>query len=121
MTPSEQRIGAIQLAAYRPDIVLNHDMAHASNTFLKRDCGGKCLVVDQLAAALPSNKSFDRYDLVISPLPNLVARFCCRGVRAEFNRLAFEPCPDDARPAQARHQGTQIALRYVVRYTRLAV
>ncbi len=50
------------------------------------------LIIGQIASSLPENEIFDVYDLVISSLPNQVAWFRDQGVKAELNRLAFEPC-----------------------------
>ena len=91
LTPFEQCVLAAQIEELRPDVVLNQDMAYVGNEFLSSIRSGHRLVVGQLAAPLPAKKDFRAYDLVISSLPNLVAWFRARGVKAELNRLAFDP------------------------------
>ena len=91
LTRSEQYVLAAQIEEFRPDVVLNHDMAYVGNKFLLSISSANRLVVGQLAAPLPVKKDFSAYDLVISSLPNFVAWFRARGVKAELNRLAFEP------------------------------
>ncbi len=101
LTPDEREILAAQIEVLRPDIILNQDMSHIGNAFLKTMRGNTRLIVGQLAAALPERKVFDAYDLVVSSLPNLVAWFRKQGVKAEYNPLAFEPSILQAWPEPA--------------------
>lgn len=91
LTGEEKRIFLAQVEHYRPDIILNQEMSYVRDGVL-RDLRRKgILIVGQIASALPQGECFDSYDLVISSLPNFVEWFRARGVRAELNRLAFEP------------------------------
>ncbi len=81
---------AAQLAHYRPDVVLNQAVAEVDVELL-REAAPDSLIVGQIASPLPPGVDFRRYDLMVSSLPNLVARLRAFGVASEFNRLAFEP------------------------------
>jgi hypothetical protein len=80
----------IQIEAFRPDLILNQEMATVGSPFLKRVRQAGCRVIGQIASALPANDDYSAYDLVISSLPNLVQYFRDRGVAATLNRLAFD-------------------------------
>jgi spore maturation protein CgeB len=82
---------AAQIARFRPDVVLNHDLHLVPGRFLREATGPTSLIVGQLAAPLPGAIDFTAYDLMISSLPNLVERFRTLGVAAEHCALAFEP------------------------------
>jgi spore maturation protein CgeB len=87
----ELKVLHAQIQAFRPDVILNQEMAYLpSGLFGARKDRGYALL-GQIASALPQGDSFEGYDLVISSLPNQVAWFRDRGVKAELNRLAFEP------------------------------
>ncbi len=49
------------------------------------------ILIGQIASSLPTEEDFGIYDLVISSLPNQVAWFRKHGIKAEVNRLAFDP------------------------------
>lgn len=87
----EARMLAAQIADFRPDVILNQEMTYIDNETLKEIKPGAALLIGQIAATLPKDANFDAYDLVISSLPNLVEWFRGHGVKAEVNRLAFEP------------------------------
>lgn len=87
----EARLLAAQIADFNPDIILNQEMGYIDNRTLKLLKPPGAVVMGQIAATLPSDTDFSAYDLVISSLPNLVEWFRSHGVRAEVNRLAFEP------------------------------
>lgn len=91
ITATEKSILSAQIEAFAPDVILNHDMDYIGNEFLNSVRSKKRLIVGQLAAPFPADNKFTAYDLVISSLPNLVARFRNGGVKSELNRLAFEP------------------------------
>jgi len=131
----EARILAAQIADFRPDLLLNQEMTYIDNATLRRIKPTGAKVIGQIAATLPSVADFDAYDMVISSLPNLVQWFCAHGVRAEVNRLAFEPTIlDKLGPAPARdveisfvgslspvHAGRIRLLEHVARHTPLSV
>lgn len=127
----EAELLAAQIAEFRPDLILNQEMPYIDNATLRRLKPPGALVIGQIAATLPSVISFDAYDMVISSLPNLVQWFRDHGVRAEVNRLAFEPfILDKLDPAPARdvdvsfvgslspvHAGRIRLLEHVARHT----
>jgi len=80
-----------QIADFRPDVILNQEMAAMRSQVLKTLKAPDRLIIGQIASSLPENEVFNVYDLVISSLPNQVAWFRAQGVKAELNRLAFEP------------------------------
>jgi spore maturation protein CgeB len=99
----EADILAAQIADFRPDVILNQEMGYIDNRTLAAIKPAGVKLIGQIAAALPDDNDFSAYDLVISSLPNLVEWFRARGVRAEVNRLAFEPSIlDRLGPAPAR-------------------
>lgn len=99
----EAHLLAAQIAEFRPDVILNQEMGYLDNRTLKALKPPGTLAIGQIAAALPPETDFSAYDLVISSLPNLVDWFRQHNVRAEVNRLAFEPSIlDKLGPAPAR-------------------
>jgi hypothetical protein len=87
----ENQILHAQIADFRPDVILNQEMAAMQSPILKSLKTPGMLVIGQIASSLPEGDSFDAYDMVISSLPNQVSWFLARGVTAQLNRLAFEP------------------------------
>jgi len=87
----EAEMMAAQIADFQPDLILNQEMTYIDNVTLARLKPPGTLVIGQIAATLPDDHRFDAYDMVISSLPNLVQWFRGQSVRAEVNRLAFEP------------------------------
>jgi spore maturation protein CgeB len=86
----EERILAAQIESLRPDVVLNQEMSYVRSSRLARIVPRTTKIVGQIASALPMGESYDRYDLVISSLPNLVEYFQARGVRSAHSALAFD-------------------------------
>jgi spore maturation protein CgeB len=82
---------AAQIKHYKPDIILNQAMDSINTAFLRQMKQYSRLLVGQIASPLPKGEDFSCYDLVISSMPNLVEHFRQMGLRAEFQRLAFEP------------------------------
>lgn len=87
----ERTILRAQVAAFRPDVILNQEMALIRSPILTKIKSPGTLLLGQIASALPEEEDFRIYDLVISSLPNQVAWFRDRGVQAEVNRLGFDP------------------------------
>src|SRR6185437_16040570 len=87
----EADILTAQIAEFHPDVILNQEMGYIDNGTLSAIKPPGAKLIGQIAAALPEEKDFGAYDLVISSLPNLVEWFRRRGVPAQINRLAFEP------------------------------
>lgn len=80
-----------QVERLKPDIVYLKTVNYLPAEWiyrLKRYCR---LVVGQVAYRIRSPDDLTAYDLLISSLPNLVARFRRRGMKAEFLKIAFEP------------------------------
>jgi spore maturation protein CgeB len=82
---------AAQINAYRPDVLLNQDLAGIESQFLKEIKPHVRLLVGQIASPLPPKEDLGVYDVIVSSLPNYVQYFRQQGVRSELNRLAFEP------------------------------
>jgi len=82
---------ALQIKAWRPDVVLNQAMDGISSRFIREMRPYVRLMVGQHAAPLGEGADVEGYDVIISSLPNLVERFRGQGVPAELLRLAFEP------------------------------
>jgi hypothetical protein len=80
-----------QIDRYRPDVILNQAVDRVSDDFLVEVRQNVRLVVGQIAAPLPESHTLKGYDLMISSLPNFVARFRRQGLKSELSRLAFEP------------------------------
>jgi hypothetical protein len=87
----ELKVLQAQIQAFRPDVILNQEMAYLPSPLFGVRKDRRYRLMGQIASALPEGDSFEGYDLVISSLPNQVAWFRDRGVKAELNRLAFEP------------------------------
>jgi hypothetical protein len=98
-----EEILAAQVRAYRPDVFYCHAIERLGGAFARRirpHCG---CVVGQHAAELP-HQDFEGYDLLVSSLPNLVARFRAAGVASEYVPLAFEErVLADLRPTPRRY------------------
>lgn len=83
---------AAQIKHYKPDVLLNQAMDGISNRFLKEMKPYVRLLVGQHAAnRLADNSDFGCYDLVISSFPPTIEHFRQQGIKAELNRLGFEP------------------------------
>jgi spore maturation protein CgeB len=89
---------AAQIADYAPDVILNQDMYMIPPGFLKRQHPRAKLIVGQIAAPRSEGMDLQAYDLLISSLPNLVARFEQLGVPAAYSRLGFDACVLDLVP-----------------------
>jgi spore maturation protein CgeB len=87
----EERILAAQIAALRPDVILNQEMSYVRGPCLERIVPSGTRIVGQIASALPVGEDYGRYDLIVSSLPNMVRRFRNGGLRAELSPLAFDP------------------------------
>ena len=81
-----------QLEDFQPDVVLSHCLIEVSPRFWRRMRPSYRLLVGQHAAT-PLSRRYDwnAYDLMISSFPATVGWFQGLGVRAEFQRLGFDP------------------------------
>ena len=86
----EQVVLRAQITDFRPDLILNQDLAYLPSPFFRHAKPEGCLLFGQIASSMPED-DFAGYDLMISSLPNQVEWFRKRGLRAELNRLAFDP------------------------------
>ena len=80
-----------QIRAFCPDVLHIQDCINISPRLVnqaKRDCE---FVTTQVACPVPTDLDFSPYDLVLSSMPHFVQAFRSRGIRSEFQRLAFEP------------------------------
>jgi hypothetical protein len=87
----ELKVLRAQIRAFKPDVILNQELGYLPGPVFERRKVRGYLLMGQIASILPEDDSFENYDLVISSLPNQVAWFRDHGVKAELNRLAFEP------------------------------
>ncbi|HJT44544.1 MAG TPA: glycosyltransferase [Rhizomicrobium sp.] len=87
----ELKLLRAQIQAFQPDVILNQELAYLPGRLFDRRNDRGYLLMGQIASILPEGDGFENYDLVISSLPNQVAWFRDHGVKAELNRLAFDP------------------------------
>ena len=87
----ELKVLRAQIQAFQPDAVLNQELAYLPGRLFARREDRGYLLMGQIASILPEGDSFENYDVIISSLPNQVAWFRGHGVKAELNRLAFDP------------------------------
>jgi spore maturation protein CgeB len=90
-TDWEHAILRAQIDDFRPDLILNQELAYLRSAFFEGVKRPGQLLFGQIASSMPESDSFGGYDLMISSLPNQVGWFRGRGLKAELNRLAFEP------------------------------
>jgi hypothetical protein len=81
----------VQIAAFRPTVLYNHDPGGISADWLRSVLPPDCALVAQIASPRDPSTNWRAYDLVISSLPNFVAAFRREGIEAEYMPLAFEP------------------------------
>jgi hypothetical protein len=79
-----------QVRAFRPDVILNQSVSEVGSDVLEPMRRHVRLVVGQIASPLPDDEDYRAYDLMVSSLPNYVARFGELGKPAELNRLGFD-------------------------------
>lgn len=94
LDPENPRFGEIlaaQIAAFQPTILYNHDPSGIPADLLTAMMPGDCALVGQIASPRDPRTNWRAYDLLISSLPNFVARFREEGLAAEYLPLAFEP------------------------------
>lgn len=80
-----------QIQHYDPDVVINYHMAGIASSALRDMLPPGRALLGQIASPIPQNGDFGGYDLVLSSLPSFVDYFKDLGLRAELQRLAFEP------------------------------
>jgi hypothetical protein len=80
-----------QIRSLRPDVVYNLDPVLIDGRFLAGLKPVYGALVGQIAAPYPQEMDWRPYDLVISSLPNFVARFAAAGVNAAALPLYFAP------------------------------
>lgn len=88
----ELEILAAQIRYYKPDVVLNQAMDCIPSKFLfEMKPYIRFLVGQHAATCLPESEDLGAYDLCISSFPPMVDWFRSKGLKAELNRLGFEP------------------------------
>jgi glycosyltransferase involved in cell wall biosynthesis len=80
-----------QIKYYKPDVLLNQDLASIPCRFLRRMKPFVRLLVGQYASAVPEEADLHCYDLIVSPLPDVVASLNRIGISAGLLKLGFEP------------------------------
>ena len=103
------QILAAQIEQYKPDVLLNQDMAGIDAGFLREMKPYIRLLCGQIASPLREEVDMGCYDLVISSLPNFVDYFRRKGLPAELQRLAFEPHIFD----KLRDEDTKVSVSFV--------
>lgn len=85
------RVLAAQIEDFRPDVVLTHSLSDLPAGFWETMRSHYRLLVGQIASPLAADIDLSPYGLMLSSLPNFVARFRAAGLRAELLPLAFDP------------------------------
>ena len=86
----EERVLSAQIEEMKPDVILNQELSYIRTRCLDRIVPRGTKIVGQSASALPIGENFERYDLLISSLPNFVEHFLSLGARAALSPLAFD-------------------------------
>ncbi len=87
----EEKILEEQIKEFKPDVIYCQSVYSPGANFLKKIKKYIKLTVAQAACKLPADKKcFEPYDLIISSLPNIVARMKEYGKNSEYLPLAFE-------------------------------
>ncbi|HUP59021.1 MAG TPA: glycosyltransferase [Thermoanaerobaculia bacterium] len=82
-------IVAEQIRRFRPDVLINQAVDGIPSQFIREMRPYVRLMAGQLAAPIP-NVRLDVYDVMLSSLPNFVARFRSQGLRSELHPFAFD-------------------------------
>ena len=82
---------AAQIRHYKPDVLLNQDMAINSRFLREMKPYVRLLVGQHAATRLRDSEDWACYDLVVSSFLPTVEFFRQRGIRSEVSRLCFEP------------------------------
>ncbi len=82
---------AAQIEHFAPDVILNQAMHFIDSRSLRMLGAKRCLIAGQIAAPWWDPESDCDYDLIVSSLPNYVARFDGRGIRTRLVPLGFAP------------------------------
>lgn len=93
---------AAQIESYRPDVLLNQDVATIGPDFLDGIKANVGLLVGQHAATSLPDADYSCYDLFISSFLPMVGELRERGYLAELHRLGFESDLVEAIPAGDR-------------------
>jgi spore maturation protein CgeB len=94
-----EKILLAQIEDFKPDLVLNQDVFYIDTALARRiKAIGKPILVGQIGITPPLGEDWKVYDLMISLLSSVVQSLRGSGVRAEVNRLAFEPTILDRLP-----------------------
>lgn len=80
-----------QIADFKPEVILNHDIAWLAPEDLRSMAGPDCVLIGQHAASPWPAGDYTRYDLILSSWPPTIARMRAVGVRADHLGLAFDP------------------------------
>lgn len=87
-------IAAAQVKAFRPDVLIVADYVTFTAEFLRRlrsQCASIRLVLGGCGSPYSDPSVFHQYDIVISPIPELVQHFKQNGHRSYHVNHAFEP------------------------------
>ncbi len=93
---------AAQIRHYRPDVLLNQDIAINSRFLREMKPYVRLLVGQHAATRLQDSEDWACYDLVVSSFLPTVEFFRKRGIRSEVSRLCFEPKVLSRLPRESR-------------------
>ena len=80
-----------QIRRLKPTVTYIHDLTRINNFFIDEIRPFTQLIVGQIAYPIDNKVSFEKFDIIISSLPNYVHYFRNRGICAYYQPLAFEP------------------------------
>ncbi len=79
-----------QISVFKPDIILNQALVEVPVNLLRKIKNPNSQLIGQIASPLPSDEVLKSYDMLISSLPNQVAKFASLGISAAYLKLAFD-------------------------------
>jgi hypothetical protein len=95
-----------QVRSIRPDVLYNQSVyAFDDEQLMALKAHAGMLIGEHAAMPLPEAIDYRLYDLIISSFPPTIDWLRARGVRAELNRLAFDPRVAKAIPVSLRDIG----------------
>lgn len=79
-----------QIEKIKPDILYIQEGNILSDKFISKLKPMVKLIVGQVASSIPSYRTYESYDLVLTPLPHFIERFSKKGIKSEHFQLAFD-------------------------------
>lgn len=123
-----------QIDVFKPDVILNQALVEVSGSLLKQIKNSNSQLLGQIASPLPSDEELKNYDMLISSLPNQVAKFTSLNIPSLHIKLAFDAGLLSKLPEVERdldlvfvgsitsdHHGRVQLLEYLCRKTRIKI